>query len=132
MNAFHGMDYVLDHGARVAAFREVERVLAPRGSFVFSTWNRVEILPSPRELGSLPKVKARLKFLAIGDVFRRTLGDSNGLRLHQSSVSAAVREVESSTSMRLRYAIASAGGSRDARVVSLTAMEPYLVFDRAP
>ncbi len=129
LNAFHGMDYVLDPAARLAAFREVERVLTPGGSLVVSTWNRLGILLSPRELRSRPKVKARIKYLVRGDVFRSTLTDSNGLRLHQSSVGGAVREIETSTSLRLRYAIDSAGGSRDTRVVSLTAMEPYLVFD---
>jgi SAM-dependent methyltransferase len=129
LNAFHGMDYVLDTVARADALREVERVLAPGGSFVVSTWNRLGILLSPRELGSPSKVKARLKYVARGDAFRGTLKDSNGLRLHQASLRAAVREIESATSMRLRYAIDSAGGSRDARVVALMSMEPYLVFD---
>jgi SAM-dependent methyltransferase len=46
--SFNGLDYV-DHEGRQQALREVHRVLAPRGAFVFSTHNR-----SWTHIGKLP------------------------------------------------------------------------------
>jgi SAM-dependent methyltransferase len=46
--SFNGLDYV-DHDGRLQALREVHRVLAPDGAFVFSTHNR-----SWTDLGKLP------------------------------------------------------------------------------
>ena len=129
--AFHGMDYLLDRPVRANAFREVERVLRPGGSFIVNGWNRVGILYSPYGLSSKQSVKARLRYIVTGDVFRSTLIDDNGLRLHQSTLSGSIREVQSETSLRLSWLIDSFAKSNNKAFVALTSMEPYFVFKLA-
>lgn len=126
--AFHGMDYVLDRVVRANAFREVERVLAPGGTFIVNSWNRVGILCSPYGLASKQSVKARLRYVVTGDVLRNTLLDDNGLRLHQSTPRRSIREVESETGLKHSWLIDSFAKSNNEAFVTLTSMEPYFVF----
>ena len=127
--AFHGMDYLLDRVARGDALSEVARVLRPGGTFIVNAWNRLGILFSPYGWKSLQSLKVRARYVLNGDIFRPTLTDSNGLRLHQSTPRSAVKEVESQTEMRLRYVMDGHAKSRNQMLVTLISMEPYLVFD---
>lgn len=126
--AFHAMDYILDPLVRSQALREVSRVLSPGGTFIVNGWNRPGILFSHHGLKSMSSLAVRARYLGRGDVFRRTLTDPNGLRLHQSATWSSRREVESETPLRLSYMIDSFGKSRNSIRVTLTSMEPYLVF----
>lgn len=126
--AFHGMDYILDATVRAEAFAEVARVLRPGGRLILNGWNRLGILFSPYQLKSLTSLKIRARYVLRGDWFRRTLSDGNGLQLYQSTPRATAKEVEAASPLKLAYVIDSFAKSLNMARVTVTSMEPYLVF----
>ncbi len=128
--AFHGMDYILESETRATAIAEAARVLRPGGRLVLNGWNRLGILFAPYQLKSLELLKLRAKYVLTGDVFRQTLTDANGLKLHQSTPRGTVAEVEAASDLKLDFVIDSFAKSRNIAFVTLTSMEPYCVFRR--
>lgn len=127
--ALHGLDYVLEPTDRATALGELRRVLRPGGTLIFNAFNPIGMALSPSGFGSIPKLGARLRFVASGRVFRPTLIDVNGLELHQGTVRAITAETERAGFAR-RSVRNLSGSTTNPRLVGLLSTAPYYVFER--
>jgi ubiquinone/menaquinone biosynthesis C-methylase UbiE len=124
----HGSDYLIGRTERAAAFAEAARVLRSGGVLVFNAFNPAGLALSPSGLRSAAYLKVRARYLRTAGFARRTMIDVNGLRLHQAVPRRIIREVESTSRLRLATMTNQSGSSRSRWLVGLLASAPYYVF----
>lgn len=125
----HGLDYVLGPADRTNALAEIGRVLLPGGTLIFNAFNPIGMALSPSGFGSIPMLRARLRYLVSGRFLRPTLVDVNGLELHQGTVRAITAETERAGFVR-RSVRNLSGSSANPWLAGLLSTAPYYVFER--
>ena len=124
--AYNGLDFLASEGERVAALREVERVLAPAGLFLFSSHNRLGSILSPRGLRSRELWRWRIRHV------RPRAGtfveDAEGTALHHAGPGKVIQQVEAVTALSLVEVRTTRSGVPSRTLAALFSAWPTYVF----
>lgn len=128
---FHGFDYLLAADTRAQAISEFGRVLTPGGQLVLNTFNPIGYTFNPLLNRSKSGLARWSRYVTSGRTFRPDFIDVNGLRLQQRRLGSVVNDVERSGGFTLASAADASGTPRPSWLLSLSAAEPYLVFEKS-
>ncbi len=128
--AFAGIDFIYPEAGRVAALREIERVLLPGGYFIMSSHNPLGTLLSPRGFRSWRGCRWRGQYLISGAWRKPYFRDYGGIRLYQALPHKVIQQVTIQTRMRFCFALSRSGSVTSLPLLSMLSAGPYYVFVR--
>jgi SAM-dependent methyltransferase len=126
--AFAGIDYIYPEADRLGALREIERVLAPGGCFIFSSHNPLGTLLSPRGFRSWRGCRWRGRYLVSGAWGKVYFRDYGGILLYQALPQKVIKQVTTQTRMQFCLAISRSGSVTSRTILSIFSAGPYYVF----
>jgi len=128
--AFAGIDYIYPEVGRIAALREVERVLAPGGYFIMSSHNPLGTLLSPRGFRSWTGWRWRGHYLTSGAWAKTYFRDYAGILLYQALPRKVIQQVTMQTRMQFCFALSRSGTITALPILAVLSAGPYYVFVR--
>lgn len=126
--AYSGIDYLNPETERIKVIKEIERVLKPKGWFMFSSHNSIGEILSPRFLRCLKGWTWRIRSLLNLNFLKRYAADPNGLVLFHAPPSYIIKQTEESGDFRFEYGLDRTARVQNRLLLTLFASWPYYLF----